>query len=154
MENKDVFKRAVEEIKSLNCLVEVMQGYNVKLKRDRTGYYTNCVFHNDKTPSLRLSDKGNRAIYHCFGCGEQGDIINFICKMDNVDNITALKKAYNILGMELKYKINTDRENKVENFKKYIKATKSTITKNKEVYSLEDIYIFTLMKIINRYIVK
>lgn len=142
MENKDVFKRAVEDIKSLNCLVAVMQRYNIKLKRDRTGYYTNCLFHNDKTPSLRLSDKGNRAIYHCFGCGEQGDIINFICKMENVDNIEALKKAYNILGMELKYKINTDRKNKVENFKNYIKATKSTVIKNEEVYNLEDIYIY------------
>lgn len=143
MENKDDFKRAVEEIKSLNCLVSIMKSYNINLKKDKTGYYTNCLFHNDKTPSLRLSDKGNKAIYYCFGCGQQGDIINFICKMDKVDNVTALKKAYNILGMELKYKTNTESENKVENFKNFIKKTKSIITKNKETYNLEDIYIYT-----------
>ena len=140
MENKDVFKDAVDEIRSLNCLISIMQNYNMNLKKDNTGYYTNCVFHNDKTPSLRLSDKGNRSIYHCFGCGEQGDIINFICKMENLDNITALRKAYDILGRELKY--NTINDNKVENFKKFIKTNQSTITKNKETYNLEEIYIY------------
>lgn len=142
MENKQAFKESVDKIRSLNCLVSVIQSYNINLKKDSTGYYTNCVFHNDKTPSLRLSDKGNKAIYHCFGCGEQGDILNFICKMDNIDNMTALKRAYDILGMELKYKVNIDRENKVENFKNFIKTSKSTITKNKENYKLEDTYIY------------
>lgn len=142
MENKDYFKKAVEEIKSLNCLLAVMQSYNIHFGKDSTGYYTNCVFHHDNTPSLRLSDKGSKAIYHCFGCGSQGDIINFICNMDNVDNVTALKKAYSILGMELKYYINTIIENKVENFKNYIKSVMATLTKNKEVYNLEDIYIY------------
>lgn len=140
MENKDVFKDAVDEIRSLNYLISVMQNYNINLKKDNTGYYTNCVFHNDKTPSLRLSDKGNRAIYHCFGCGEQGDIINFICKMENLDNTTALRKAYDILGRELKY--NTISNNKVESFKSFIKTNQSTIIKNKETYNLEEIYIY------------
>ena len=103
MKYKDAFKEAVDEIRSLNCLISVMQHYNMNLKKDNTGYYSNCVFHSDKTPSLRLSDKCNKAIYHCFGCGQQGDILNFICKMENVDNITALKKAYDILGRDLKY---------------------------------------------------
>lgn len=143
MENKEIFKKAVEEIRSLNSLVTVMQSYKINFKKDTTGYYTNCVFHNDKTPSLRLSDKSNKAIYHCFGCGEQGDIINFICKMDNVDNTQALTKAYNILGLESKYKIKTISDNKVENFKKFIKTSKSTITKNNEIYILEDIYIYS-----------
>jgi len=140
MENKDTFKNAVDEIRSLNCLISIMQNYNMNLKKDNSGYYTNCVFHNDKTPSLRLSDKGNRAIYHCFGCGEQGDIINFICKMENIDNITALRKAYDILGRELKY--STINDNKVENFKNFIKTNQSTIIKNKETYNLEEIYIY------------
>lgn len=140
MENKDVFKDAVDEIRSLNYLISVMQNYNINLKKDNTGYYTNCVFHNDKTPSLRLSDKGNRAIYHCFGCGEQGDIINFICKMENLDNTTALRKAYDILGRELKY--NTISDNKVESFKGFITTNQSTIIKNKETYNLEEIYIY------------
>ena len=139
MKYKDAFKEAVDEIRSLNCLISVMQYYNMNLKKDNTGYYANCVFHSDKTPSLRLSDKSNKAIYHCFGCGAQGDILNFICKMENVDNTTALKKAYDILGMNLKY--NTSH-NKVDNFKNFIKTNKQTIVKNKETYNLEDIYIY------------
>ena len=139
MKYKDAFKEAVDEIRSLNCLISVMKHYNMNFKKDNTGYYANCVFHNDKTPSLRLSDKCNKAIYHCFGCGQQGDILNFICKMENVDNITALKKAYDILGRDLKY--NTSH-NKVDNFKNFIRNTKQSIVKNKETYNLEDIYIY------------
>lgn len=135
-----LFKEAVDEIRSVNCLISVMQNYNINLKKDSTGYYTNCVFHNDKTPSLRLSDKGNRAIYHCFGCGEKGDILNFICRMENLDNTTALRRAYDILGRELRY--NTISNNKVENFKNFIKTNQSTIIKNKETYNLEEIYIY------------
>ena len=142
MNNKDYFKKAVEKIGSLNSLILVMESYNINFRKDSSGYYTNCIFHNDKTPSLRLGDKGNRAIYNCFGCGEQGDIINFICKMDNVDNMTALKKAYNILGLELNFNIKTISDNKVENFKKYIRKSKFKIVKDEEIYILDDIYIY------------
>ena len=140
MENKDTFKNAVDEIRSLNCLISIMQNYNMNLKKDNSGYYTNCVFHNDKTPSLRLSDKGNRAIYHCFLCRVIFKGFNFICKMENKANVTALRKAYDILGRELKY--STINDNKVENFKNFIKTNQSTIIKNKETYNLEEIYIY------------
>ena len=60
--------------------------------------------------------------------------------MENIDNITALRKAYDILGRELKY--STINDNKVENFKNFIKTNQSTIIKNKETYNLEEIYIY------------
>lgn len=142
MNNKDYFKKAVEKIGSLNSLILVMESYNINFRKDASGYYTNCVFHNDKTPSLRLGDKGNRAIYNCFGCGEQGDIINFICKMDNVDNMAALKKAYDILGLELNFNIKIIGDNKVKNFKKYIRKSKFKIVKDEDIYILDDIYIY------------
>ena len=141
MQNKDMFTKAVENIGSLNSLIEVMQNYNVSFKKDSSGYFTNCMFHNDNTPSLRLSDKGKKAIYKCFGCEAQGDIINFICNMEKMDNVTALKKAYDILGLELEYK--AKENNKIVNFKNYIKTKNLNIRKNNEIYTLEDIYIYS-----------
>ena len=141
MVDSNTFKAAVDQIGSLNSLLTVIQSYNVNLKKDSSGYYTYCVFHKEDTPSLRICDKGSKAIYTCFGCGEQGDIVNFICKMDNVDNVTALKKAYNILGLELNYNIKNSN-NKVDNFLNYIRKSKPTCMKNKETYRLEQTYIY------------
>lgn len=141
MQNKDMFTKAVEKIGSLNSLITVMEYYNINFKKDSSGYFTNCMFHNDNTPSLRLTDKGKKAIYKCFGCEAQGDIINFICNMEKVDNVTALKKAYDILGLELEYK--AKENNKIVNFKNYIKTKNLNIRKNNEIYTLEDIYIYS-----------
>lgn len=141
MEDKNSFQRAVEEIGSLNCLKTVMEHYNVTFEKDSSGYKTKCVFHNEKTPSLRLSDKGNKAFYNCFGCGSNGDIINFICKMDNCDNITALKKAYDILGIELPSGV-VSSNNKLEGFLNFIKEKNNTFEIKDEKYSLEDIYVY------------
>ena len=141
MQNKDMFTKAVEKIGSLNSLITVMEYYNINFKKDSSGYFTNCMFHNDNTPSLRLTDKGKKAIYKCFGCEAQGDIINFICNMEKMDNVTALKKAYDILGLELEYKVKEN--NKILNFKNYIKTKNLNIRKNNEIYILEDIYIYS-----------
>ena len=61
----------------------------------------NCPFHKETTPSFSISDKGGGAFYYCFGCGEGGDIIKFIEKIDNIPFIQALKKAYEILNKPL-----------------------------------------------------
>ena len=50
MENKNTFKNSVEAIGSLNSLIAVMQHYNINFKKDNSGFFTNCVFHNDKNP--------------------------------------------------------------------------------------------------------
>lgn len=141
MENRRDFKRLVDDIGSLNCLKEVMESYNIRFKKDSSGYVTNCVFHNDKTPSLRITEKCNKAIYHCFGCETTGDIINFISKMDNIDNIKALFKAYDILGRELPFNVKSTN-NKLLSFENFIRKNNSTLKRESETYNLEDIYFY------------
>lgn len=46
---------------------------------------TTCPFHEDSDPSLILNNKRN--VFHCFGCGEKGDIITFIKKMENLKGV-------------------------------------------------------------------
>lgn len=142
MKDKEFFKNAVNEISSLNCLKTVMEYYGVSFKKDSSGYVAKCVFHEENTPSLRITDKGNKAIYNCFGCNCMGDIINFIEKKDNVDNREALKRAYDILNLHLKYEVKKTN-NKLDKFLDFIQE-KSKIYKNTkgEEYLLEDFYIY------------
>lgn len=58
---------------------------------NRAGF-TACPFHNEKTPSLKIFPD-NR--FHCFGCGADGDAIDFIMKLHRLEFIPAVKK---ILG--------------------------------------------------------
>lgn len=78
-----------DEIKTRCNIVDVVGRY-VQLKRTGSGYMGLCPFHGEKTPSFHVSD--TRQFYHCFGCGESGDVISFVMKMDNVDFMTAVRK--------------------------------------------------------------
>lgn len=69
----------------------------------RYGYEPNnrnfmcCPFHNEKTPSMKIFEK----YYHCFGCGEHGDIITFVQKLFNLSFQEALKKIDVDFGLNL-----------------------------------------------------
>ena len=81
-----------------------------------------CPFHNDKTPSFSIVDKGNGAFYKCFSCNEGGDIIKFIQKIEKLPFIQALQKAYEILNRPLNLpnvKTNTSNYLNKENLKNF-----------------------------------
>lgn len=69
----------------------------------RYGYEPNnkgfmcCPFHNEKTPSMKVYEKD----YHCFGCGEHGDVITFVQKLFNLSFQEALKKIDVDFGLNL-----------------------------------------------------
>lgn len=92
-------KKYVDSIRNLSDLVTVINYYYPnKLKKNKM----TCPFHNDKTPSFYIKENNlGQSFYKCFGCGEGGDIITFIRKMENINFIQALKKAYEILGRNL-----------------------------------------------------
>ena len=56
-----------------------------------------CPFHNEKTPSMKIYEKD----YHCFGCGENGDVITFVQKLFNISFPDALKKIDADFGLNL-----------------------------------------------------
>ena len=90
-----MYKKYLENIKSISDLHAVINYYYPnQLKNNKM----NCPFHKEKSPSFSITDKGNGAFYKCFGCQEGGNIINFIQKVENVNFVEALKKAYEILG--------------------------------------------------------
>lgn len=75
----------IQAIKDRLTMREVFERYGFNV--DRRGFVC-CPFHNEKTPSTRVYDKD----FHCFGCGENGDIISFVQKFFGVSFQDALKK--------------------------------------------------------------
>ena len=71
----------LDDVKSSNDIVDVISQY-ISLKRSGRNYFGLCPFHNEKTPSFSVNEE--KGFYHCFGCGEHGDIISFTMKSQNV----------------------------------------------------------------------
>lgn len=60
-----------------------------------------CPFHDEKTPSFSVSP--GRGLFYCFGCGESGDVISFIQKMDHVPFAEAVEQLADRAGLQLRY---------------------------------------------------
>lgn len=78
----------VEDIKEAHDIVDIIGNY-IEVKSSGSSYKALCPFHNEKTPSFMINT--DKQIYKCFGCGEGGDVLQFVMKMENLDFIDALK---------------------------------------------------------------
>jgi len=92
----------VEELKSHADIYSVVSDY-VKLKKSGKSYSGLCPFHKEKTPSFSVDQ--TKQLYHCFGCGEGGDIISFVEKIENMDFIESVEFLANKVGYKLKYNL-------------------------------------------------
>ncbi|MEG2985722.1 MAG: VapE family protein [Peptostreptococcaceae bacterium] len=114
-----MYKQYTDEIKSLRDLETIINYY---YPNQITKNKMSCPFHQDKTPSFQIADKGNGAFYKCFGCGVGGDIIDFIKRVEKIEFIEALKKAYYILNKPLSLpksnitRLNTVNKNNINEF--------------------------------------
>ncbi|MHA1599729.1 MAG: DNA primase [Alphaproteobacteria bacterium] len=71
----------LDEIRARVDLAGVV-GRRVKLTRRGREHVGLCPFHNEKTPSFTVS--GDKGFFHCFGCGEHGDVITFISRTEGL----------------------------------------------------------------------
>lgn len=62
-----------------------------------------CPFHNDTNPSLSINLR--TGLYHCFGCGEKGNIFSFYMKLKSVNFRTALHEISKLAGVEMKPRV-------------------------------------------------
>ncbi|MEG0249816.1 MAG: DNA primase [Peptostreptococcus sp.] len=109
-------KDIIEEIKIRNDISEVISGY-IQLKSSGSNYKGLCPFHNEKTPSFHVNTA--KQIYKCFGCGEGGDVISFIMKVENLDFMDSVKFLANRSGIEINDNIDEGTKKKLERIKKF-----------------------------------
>lgn len=89
----------IQEIKEKLDIVQVAEKYLTNIKHSGPNYFALCPFHNEKTPSFSINQ--DLQIFKCFGCGESGDVITFIEKIEGLDFVRALEKAAEMAGVTL-----------------------------------------------------
>ena len=87
------------EIKARINLADLIEEYGVSLRRMGANAKACCPFHKEKTPSFVVNaDKG---FYKCFGCGEGGDAITFVQKMEGLPFLDAARKLAERAGVPI-----------------------------------------------------
>jgi len=91
----------IDEVRQRTDIKEVIDGY-VTLKGAGMGSYKGlCPFHDERSPSFTVRPQVGR--YHCFGCGEDGDVISFVQKLDHISFHEAVEKLAHRISFELHY---------------------------------------------------
>ncbi len=101
----------IEEIKAKVDVVQLVGEY-VKLTKAGRNYKGLCPFHGEKTPSFMVNPE--LQIYKCFGCGEGGDVYQFVQKMEGVEFGEALKILAKRAGVTLSSYVPSKREQERE----------------------------------------
>ena len=92
------YSNFTDELRARLSVVDVV-GRVVPLTRKGQNYWGCCPFHNEKTPSFSVNEE--KGFYHCFGCGEHGDIISFTMKHNNLDFKAAITELANMAGLKM-----------------------------------------------------
>ena len=107
--NGTTYQDVVLQIKDRLDIVDVISKY-VILKKSGGNYWGCCPFHNEKTPSFSVSPA--KQIYKCFGCGEGGDVLSFLMKINNQSFHEVVKEQAELLGIELPSSFDKSQDNK------------------------------------------
>jgi DNA primase len=91
-------EETISEIRDRADIVEIV-GDVVRLKKAGKNYLGLCPFHTEKTPSFSVSP--DKQIFHCFGCGEGGNIFSFLIKYDGVSFPQAVRQVARRYGIDL-----------------------------------------------------
>jgi DNA primase len=82
--------------------IDEIVGEHLQLKRAGGGSLKGlCPFHDEKSPSFQVTPTLN--LFHCFGCGEGGDVISFVQKIDHLSFSEAVELLAGRGGVQLRY---------------------------------------------------
>ena len=91
----------IDEVRSRTNIADIV-GEQVTLKNAGGGSMKGlCPFHEERSPSFHV--RPQVGFYHCFGCGEGGDVFTFLMKMEHVSFAEAVERMAGRIGYELHY---------------------------------------------------
>jgi len=96
----------LEEIRNRCDIVDIISEY-VHLKQAGKSFKGLCPFHGEKTPSFMVSPE--KQLFHCFGCGEGGNVFNFLMKYEKINFFEAVKMLAKKSGVSLP--VDEEKEN-------------------------------------------
>ena len=79
--------------------------YGVKVRRNNMA---SCPFHKDKTPSMKVDKR-----FHCFGCGADGDVIDFVSRLYGISSLEAAQKIASDFGISYDVKSAVTKPKKI-----------------------------------------
>lgn len=89
---------ALDELRTKIDIVDLVGRY-VTLRRSGRNYKGLCPFHDEKTPSFNVNPSLRG--FKCFGCGEGGDAIAFVMRLEGLDFVDAVRKLADLYGVRL-----------------------------------------------------
>ena len=92
-------EKFITELVERSDIVDVVSGYVRLGKKSGANMFGLCPFHSEKTPSFSVSP--DKQIYHCFGCGKGGGVINFVMEIENLSFPEAVEFLARRAGMPL-----------------------------------------------------
>jgi DNA primase len=98
---------SVEAVKATTNIVTVVEGFT-RLRKSGGRFVGLCPFHQEKTPSFGVSP--DRGTFKCFGCGEGGDAIAFIEKIEKLDFVGAIEWLAGRFNVPLEYEESSPEE--------------------------------------------
>jgi DNA primase len=87
---------SLEEFKARLPLIEIVARH-VRLTRRGREHLGLCPFHQEKTPSFTVSE--TKGFYHCFGCGQHGNAIDFVMALEGLDFSQAIVRLAELTGL-------------------------------------------------------
>jgi DNA primase len=104
-----VTDHVIEEIRARVDIVELI-GARMTLKKAGGTFKGCCPFHNEKTPSFNVNPV--KQFYHCFGCGEHGDIFTFLMKQDGLSFMDAVRTLADRAGVAITQEVDYNAQNR------------------------------------------
>lgn len=91
-------KSFIDDLLNRVDVVDVISA-RVTLKKAGRNYQANCPFHDEKTPSFTVSEE--KQLYHCFGCGANGNSIGFLMNYENLSFVEAIEELAKQAGVSV-----------------------------------------------------
>ena len=89
----------LDELVARNDIADVVGEYVQLTKKSGSNMFGLCPFHSEKTPSFSVST--DKQIYHCFGCGKGGGVINFVMETEGLGYRDAVEFLAKRAGLEV-----------------------------------------------------